>query len=295
MLNINMTAHQTSTSQLAFGLLKLARLKQWIKNSFVLAPLLFASKFTDPLALIHAMLATVLFCIASSATYILNDYHDIEQDKKHPKKATERPLASGLIQKQQALMTLFSLYAILLFASFFYAKVMLIIAAYLLLNIAYSLSLKHQPVLDIFSIAFGFVLRIYAGACAIAVPVSSWMFVTTLSLAVYLATIKRAQELTHLGPTEGRTVLKFYTPKMLERFADMSATGTLLFYSLFVVTAHPNMVITVPLVLFGFFRYWYLTESTDVSESPTDTLYSDKQLLITVLLWVGCCLWRLWI
>ena len=162
-----------------------------------------------------------------------------------------------------------------------------------MINIAYTISLKHQVVIDIFCIAIGFVLRIYAGASSIAVPVSSWMFVTTLCLALYLATIKRQQELRHSKHPESRSVLKFYTPKLLEKFSDMSAIGTLLFYSLFVMTAHPTMVITVPLVLFGFFRYWYISGSSDLSESPTDALYSDWQLAITVILWIVFCLWGL--
>jgi len=99
--------------------------------------------------------------------------------------------------------------------------------------------------------------------------------------------------LRHSKHPESRSVLKFYTPKLLEKFSDMSAIGTLLFYSLFVMTSHPNMVITVPLVLLGFFRYWYISGSSDLSESPTDALYSDWQLAITVILWIVFCLWGL--
>lgn len=284
-----------STYQAFWGLLRLVRPKQWIKNAFVLAPLIFASKFTDIHSIIEALVAMVLFCIASSATYILNDYNDIELDKNHPKKSKERPLASGQVQQSQALFLLAFLYSILIISSFFFPTILLIIGLYIIVNIAYSLSLKHQVVVDIFTIAFGFVLRIYAGATAIAVPVSSWMFITTFCLALYLATIKRQQELLHSSDKKGRTVLKFYTPKLLDRYAEMSATGTLLFYSLFIMTAHPNMVITIPLVLFGLFRYWFITETDEISESPTDTLFTDWQLGLTILLWISCCMWRLWV
>lgn len=269
------------------------RLKQWVKNAFVLAPLIFANKFSDISCVSNAFLATFLFCIASSATYILNDYHDIEQDKKHPKKSKTRPLASGQIQKSHALILLSFLYIILIASASLMPSVLFVIGLYLIINIAYSVFLKHQVVVDIFTIAFGFVLRIYAGATAINVPVSAWMFVTTLCLALYLATIKRQQELKHSPALCARSVLQFYTPKLLERYAGMSATGTLLFYSLFVMTAHPNMVITIPIVLFGLFRYWFISETDDISESPTDTLFADWQLAATVLLWIIVCLWRL--
>ena len=164
---------------------------------------------------------------------------------------------------------------------------------YLLLNVAYSYWLKHQPVLDIFTIAIGFVLRVYAGAMAIEVPVSSWMFVTTLSLALFLAAIKRRQELVQSG--EGaRKVLKMYSVSIVDKFAEISATGALLFYSFFVMSARPELVITVPFVLFGLFRYWYIVEFVGEGESPTDALLNDKQLLLTVLGWIAASLFALW-
>ncbi len=277
------------------GLIKLIRPKQWIKNSFVLAPLVFSGLFTNLSSITTALSAMLLFCIASSATYIFNDYHDIELDRKHPKKSKERPLASGQVNKRQALLLLFVLYAALLFATLYQPSVLFVIGIYLIINVAYTITLKHQPVIDIFTIAFGFVLRIYAGATALSVPVSSWMFVTTLCLALYLAAVKRRQELEHTKKAEGRTVLKFYSAALLDRYAEMSATGTLLFYSLFVMTSHPGMVSTIPLVLFGLFRYWFITDSSSAGESPTDVLFSDKQLGLTILAWLGICIWSLWV
>jgi len=164
---------------------------------------------------------------------------------------------------------------------------------YLVLNVAYSFWLKHQPVLDIFTIAIGFVLRVYAGAQVLQVSVSSWMFVTTLCLALYLAAIKRRQELV-MSKGEAREVLKHYTVELADRYAEMAATGALLFYSIFVIFTHPDLVITVPLVLFGIFRYWYMVESLNAGESPTDALLSDWQLLATIFLWIACCIWALW-
>jgi 4-hydroxybenzoate polyprenyltransferase len=148
-------------------------------------------------------------------------------------------------------------------------------------------------VLDIFTIALGFVLRVYAGAMALSVPVSSWMFITTLCLALYLAAVKRRQELSQSG-SDGRQVLEKYTVSLVDRYAEMSATGALLFYSMFVMSARPELVITVPLVLFGLFRYWYVVEALDGGESPTDALLSDAQLLLAVVLWVTACAWAIW-
>jgi 4-hydroxybenzoate polyprenyltransferase len=148
-------------------------------------------------------------------------------------------------------------------------------------------------VLDIFTIALGFVLRVYAGAMALNVPVSSWMFITTLCLALYLGAVKRRQELKQSG-SDGRQVLKQYTVVLVDRYAEMSATGALLFYSMFVMSTRPELVVTVPLVLFGLFRYWFVVEALEGGESPTDALLADGQLLTTVVLWVSLCAWALW-
>lgn len=290
-MNRTVTAH-SPWAQLR-GLIKLMRPKQWVKNGFVLAPLMFSGEFLDPVAIQHALWAMLLFCAASSATYVINDIHDIERDRRHPKKSQSRPLAAGIVSVPVALVLLAGLYAVLLSAWFVVPKVLGVIAAYLVLNLAYTFVLKHQPVVDIFTIAIGFVLRVYAGAVALSVPVSSWMFITTLCLALYLAAVKRRQELSQSG-SEGRKVLEKYSVALVDRYAEMSATGALLFYSMFVMSAKPALVITVPLVLFGLFRYWFVVEALDGGESPTDALLADWQLLLTVVLWVLTCVWALW-
>lgn len=277
-----------SPGAVARGLLVLLRPRQWIKNAFVLAPLLFSAKFADPDALRAALLAAVLFCLASSATYVINDIHDVNRDRLHPRKSKSRPIASGLVTVRQALVLLTLLYVLVGLGAVAAPAVVAAIAGYALLNFCYTLFLKHQPVIDIFTIALGFVLRVYAGALALNVPLSSWMAITTLCLALYLAAIKRRQELLVSGDA-GRAVLEKYTLPLLERYAEMSATGALLFYSLFVLTARPAMAITIPLVLFGLFRYWYVVETTADGESPTDVLLSDIPLLVTVVLWGATC------
>ena len=275
------------------GLIKLMRPKQWVKNGFVLAPMMFSGAFLHVAAVSHALLAALLFCVASSVTYIINDMHDIERDRLHPKKSKTRPLAAGIVSAHAALTLLAALSAMLVWGWVVAPKVVMVIAAYLVLNLAYTFVLKHQPVVDIFTIAIGFVLRVYAGAIALNLPMSSWMFITTLCLALYLAAVKRRQELSQRG-TEGRKVLDKYSVSLVDRYAEMSATGALLFYSMFVMSAKPELVITVPLVLFGLFRYWFVVEVLDGGESPTDALLADWQLFLTVVLWLAACGWVLW-
>ena len=279
------------------GLIRLLRPRQWVKNGFVLAPLVFTGGFTDPAEATAAWLAVFFFCVAASAAYIVNDCHDIRHDREHPAKSRQRPLASGQVSVAQALVLLAALYAILAWGWWQQPGVIAVILAYLVLNLAYTFVLKHQPVIDIFIVATGFVLRVYAGAVALSVPLSPWMFVTTLCLALYLAAVKRRQELARNGDGNQaltRKVLAHYSIALVDRYAEMSATGALLFYSLFVMENRPQLIVTIPLVLYGLFRYWFVVESLDGGESPTDALLSDWQLLLIVLLWGAASVWALW-
>ena len=273
---------------------RLLRPKQWVKNGFVLAPLVFAREFRDTAAITNALIAFALFCLASSATYILNDLRDIERDRAHPVKSWSRPLAAGTVKPGTAIALLTVIYAVLLVGCFWSARTMLVVAGYLALNVAYSFWLKHKPVLDIFCVAGGFVLRVCAGAVAIAVPLSNWMLITTLCLALYLAAIKRRQELAKAGD-KGREVLRVYSAALVDRYAEIAAVGALVFYSLFVMSSNnETLPATIPLVIFGLFRYWYVVESVDRGESPTDVALTDAPLVVTVLLWIGICLFALW-
>lgn len=274
------------------GLIKLIRPKQWVKNGFVFAPLVFSGEMHNPDAFIHSLLAAFFFCVASSATYIVNDIHDMDHDRRHPKKSKSRPLASGIVSKNAALVILAALYIVLALGYAVMPKVILVIVAYAVLNLAYTFVLKHEPVVDIFTIAIGFVLRVIAGAAALNLDASAWMCVTTLCLALYLAAVKRRQELAQSG-VDGRKVLQKYSVSLVDRYAEMSATGALLFYSMFVMSARPTLVITIPLVLFGLFRYWYVVEALDGGESPTDALLADWQLMAVVVLWIATCVFVL--
>lgn len=274
------------------GLIKLVRPKQWVKNSFVFAPLIFAGEFLHPDSVYSTLLAAFLFCIAASAVYIVNDLKDIEKDRIHPEKSKKRPLASGQVSPQSAIILLILLYIVLISFWAVVPNVIYVIFIYLALNWAYTFKLKHEPVIEIFIVAFGFVLRVYAGAMALTVPVSHWMFITTLSISLYLASIKRRQELLQSG-SQSRGVLAYYSVTLIDRFAEMSAVTAVVFYSLYVMEVQPKLVVTVPLVIFGLFRYWYIVETLKGGESPTDVIIQDKQILLTVLLWVGCCIWIL--
>lgn len=274
------------------GLIKLIRPKQWVKNIFLFAPLVFSKEFLHLYSVYHVIFAAFLFCMAASAVYIVNDLNDIERDRTHPEKRKKRPLASGEVTIQSAVILLGFLYAALIAAWFITPNVIYIIAVYIVLNLLYSFKLKNEPVIEIFIVAFGFVLRVYAGAIALNVPVSNWMFVTTLSLSLYLASIKRRQELIQNG-SQSRRVLSHYSVTLINRFAEMSATTAIVFYSLYVMTVQSKLIITIPFVMFGLFRYWFIIETLKGGESPTDVVIYDKQILLTVLLWAGFCIWVL--
>jgi len=265
-------------------LIALMRPRQWVKNAFVFAPLIFTGTFTQKDAVYSSALAFIYFCIAASAIYIINDLNDIEADRKHPIKSRKRPLASGAVKTTSAKTLILILVTLFSTSYFTITPVFYVISGYIALMILYSFTLKHQPIIDIFVIAIGFVLRVYAGAVALNVPLSSWMFITTLCLALYLASIKRRQELASTGD-DGRKVLEHYNANLIDRYAEISATGALVFYSLYVMDSKPELVITIPLVLYGLFRYWYIVEKLNGGESPTDALFSDWQLAAVTIIW----------
>lgn len=271
-----------------WAFVRLLRPRQWIKNSFVLAPLIFSGMFIHVISVECAILATVLFCVASSATYVFNDLIDRTADAAHPTKSRTRPIASGEITPAQAKILLGGLYIVIAAAGLWSLATTGVAVVYLVLNAAYTLKLKHIAVVDIFSLAAGFVLRVFGGAVAINVPLSLWMLITTLCLALYLAAVKRRDELVATGGS-GRSVLRLYTVRLLDRYAEMSALSAVVFYGLFVITVRPGLAVTVPLVLFGLFRYWYIAESGVASESPTDAVWADGPLIATVLGWGALC------
>jgi decaprenyl-phosphate phosphoribosyltransferase len=276
----------------SMAIIQLLRPRHWIKNLFVLAPLIFSGRFTLESARLLALFGTLMFCVAASMVYILNDLADRESDALHPAKRLTRPLASGAVSVNAARAVLVILAAMLLAASAVSVPLVIVLIAYIILNLLYSNWLKRIPVVDIFCVAAGFVLRVYAGAVVIDVPLSSWMLVTTLAIALYLAAIKRRDELEVQGDA-ARAVLGQYTVPLLDRFALMASVCAMVFYCMFVVTTRPVLAFTIPFVLFGIFRYWFLVDRQGRGESPTDALWSDRPLAITVVLWGILCAYLL--
>lgn len=274
------------------SLLRLMRPRQWLKNIFVCAPLLFASQFLHPGSLLRALTATALFCVASSSSYVLNDLLDLEQDRQHPVKS-RRALASNEVSPRQAKVLLGCLWALLLPGLLVSPPMMGAILGYLLLNLAYSISLKHVPVVDIFCVAGGFVLRTFAGALAIHVSLSQWMLTTTLCLTLYLAAGKRRHELATNG-SGSRGVLEHYSVQLMDLYAAMAAVGALVFYGIFTIMHRPGLTATIPLAIFGIFRYWYVVERGSGDDSPTDALVADPWLVVVVVSWIGITIWVLW-
>lgn len=275
--------------------LKLIRVKQWIKNVFVLIPLLFSLKFTELSTCITAFYAFLLFCFASSFVYVFNDIADREKDKLHPKKKF-RPLASGTLSVSFAYFLLILLLAIITFLllAIYDEKVFLIICVYLGMNFLYSLKLKHLVLADVFVVALGFILRVYAGAYAIDVEVSSFLFMTTFFLSLFLAFSKRKAELSKTGE-ETRAVLKKYSVEIINQYIIISAGLTILCYSLYTLEPHTiehfgtnRLIYSVFFVTYGIFRYMYLLNFLEEIEDPTEAVYSDKGLFLTCL---GFCLY----
>lgn len=259
---------------------------QWIKNLFVFAPLLFSAKLLVPADLLSTVSAFFAFSFSASAVYVLNDLVDIESDRLHETKRHTRMLAAGKVNKPVAIVLAVMLVAASVALSFSTPKVLAVIGIYLLVNVAYSFWLKHQPVLDIFCIATGFVLRVTAGAQAINVELSAWMAVTTFSLALFLAAMKRKAELKQSAGA-GRLVLQSYTPELVSMFATVSASSAVVFYSLYCLSTKPAMTVTIPVVLFGIMRYWFVSDKSERSQNPSDTIFRDWQLALAALVWLA--------
>jgi 4-hydroxybenzoate polyprenyltransferase len=268
--------------------IRLLRPAQWLKNGFVIAPLIFSRSFVSPSAVAHSLAAFAIFCGAASAGYIINDIFDRESDRAHPIKRLRRPIASGEISVRAAVTIVTILIPILLVAAWFVApKFLLAVALYLGLTTAYSIHLKTMPIIDLFVIACGFVLRVWGGAVAIDVVLSVFMFITTLSLALYLAATKRRQELLSAATaSDFRSVLQHYSVKLMDDYSEIAVVATFVFYGLYIATVRPQLAATVPVVLFGVFRYRYLMEQS-CDESPTDRMVRDPQMIVCAVLWAA--------
>ena len=281
-------------------LLQSLRPAQWAKNLFVLAPLVFGDLLLDGRAATRAGLAVLAFCCASSAVYLINDLRDREEDRKHPLKRL-RPLAAGTLGVPTAVAAMVLLAAtaagIAVWLGWPFA---LLLGTYLALNVLYTLWFKHMVILDVMSISLGFVLRVEAGGVAAGVEVSRWLFLCTTFLALVLAFSKRRHEITLLaGAASGqRRVLDHYSPAFLDQMINVVTASSVVSYALYAVSPETqekfgsqNLVYTIPLVLYGIFRYLYLMYQRPGERNPTEAILRDPPFLINILLWGLAVLW----
>jgi len=279
---------------------KLIRPKQWIKNLFVFAPLIFAKGLFEAELFTLACKAFVTFCLTASAVYIINDIADIEADRAHPEKKT-RPLASGLMTRWNALGMLGVLLTTdVLILIGMDIHFVVILSIYFVINLAYSFKLKEVVLLDVFIIAAGFMLRVLGGAYVIAVPISSWLVLCSLFISLFMGFAKRRGELVQVNERGGvtkRKVLTKYRVDFLDQMLTITAAGTVISYALYTVAPRTleifkteKLVYTTVFVIYGVFRYLFLIHTTRATENPTNAVTSDIPILGTGFLWVASCI-----
>lgn len=276
------------------GLLRSMRPVQWLKNGFVLAPIVFSGMVFVSEAWLRSLLAVAAFCAASSATYLINDVIDREADRQHPLKKL-RPIAAGQVSPRAAAALAAALvtFAIAI-AVWLGGWFPLVLVGYVALVLVYSAALKRAVFLDVMVVAAGFVLRVVGGAVAINVPVSRWLLLVTYLLALYLALGKRRTELAMLGENAGnhRVVLGQYTLPMVDGAISVVLGATVLSYALYTVApdtvakvGSEGLMATVPIVLYGLLRYLYLLHRHELGGSPARALLTDRPLLACVAVW----------
>jgi 4-hydroxybenzoate polyprenyltransferase len=296
MLHERLTQIQSDATNPSFlwDLLASARPRQWIKNGFVFAALVFASKLGQPVLVLRTVATFLLFCLLSSAIYLLNDIADREADRQHPLKAN-RPIAAGRVRVPLAAATSGAALALgLAGAALLDYRLGLVAAAYVGLMAAYNLYLKHLVLIDVFAIAGGFVLRAAAGAAAIHVSISPWLYLCTILISLFLGFGKRRHELLLLEDTAGshRRNLEEYSGPLLDDLINIVAGATIIAYSLYTFFAHVEvqnhaMMVTIPFVLYGIFRYLLLVHRTDIAGAPEEAVWKDLPLLADLLLWAA--------
>jgi 4-hydroxybenzoate polyprenyltransferase len=269
------------------------RPRQWTKNLLLFAGLVFAAKLGDVTRWLEACLAFAVYCAASSAAYLANDVRDAPHDREHPVKRF-RPVASGELPARTALV----LAGVLVVLAFGGAAVLgwgsvAFLAAFLVLQAAYTGGLKHLVLIDVMAIAGLFVLRAAAGAEAVDVRISPWLLICTGLLALFLALAKRRAELVLVGADEtpGRPVLEGYSLALVDQLVSVVAASTVIAYSLYTFTARDSkaMMATVPFVVYGVFRYLLLLHRRDLGEEPENVLLTDVPLLLTIAAWAATC------
>ncbi len=279
------------------------RPEQWTKNLFVLAGLLFGRRLLHGESVLLALAAFAIFCALSGAVYLFNDVLDRDADRAHPLKSA-RPIASGALSPRLAVIAAGILGIGAIQSALLVTPLLAVVAAaYLILLLVYSTFLKHIVILDVLTIAAGFVLRAVAGAVAVDVPISHWLLVCTTLLALFLALSKRRHELTLLAgeAIEHRRILQEYSPYLLDQMVGVVTASTLVAYAIYATSTETaerlgtdRLGLTIPFVLYGIFRYLYLVHQRHGGGSPAAMLLADRPLLICVALWGACVMLMLY-
>ena len=278
-----------------FLIFKTMRPRQWTKNLLVFAALIFSQNLSNLPMVSDATIAFIIFCLLSGSVYTLNDLLDVKQDRTHPKKS-QRPLASGKLQPPIAIVS-GSILVLLSLANAFWLNTNFgfIALGYFILQIAYSTALKHIVILDVLAVSIGFVLRAIAGAEVINVPISSWLLVCTILLALFLSLGKRRHEIILLedNAADHRKILFEYSPALLDQMISVVTASTVVAYALYTMSAETitkfqtdNLKYTIPFVLYGIFRYLYLIHQKSEGGSPEKILLNDRPLLINIILYL---------
>jgi 4-hydroxybenzoate polyprenyltransferase len=279
---------------LVLNVVRSLRPEQWTKNLILFGGLLFGQRLFDLQSVLYAAAAFVIFCALSGVVYLLNDVADRDGDRVHPLKR-HRPIASGALPASTAVAAAAAIGLLALVAAFLLrVQFGFFAAAYLALLTFYSGPLKHVVIIDVLTIAIGFVLRAAAGAVAIDVPISNWLLFITILGALFLALSKRRHELVLLadGATGHRPILQEYTPYLLDQMIAVVTASTLVAYAFYTVSPdtvekfHTNHLgLTLPFLLYGIFRYLYLVHQKEGGGSPSEMLLNDRPLLACVALW----------
>ena len=280
----------------ALSLVLSLRPSQWTKNLIIFLPLMFAQRLLDVGSVLHSVAAFVIFCALSGVVYLVNDVADREADRQHPVKR-HRPIASGALPVGAAIGWAVAIGGVALAAAFWLRPLFgVVAAAYVALLSLYSGQLKHIVILDVLTIAIGFVLRAAGGAVALAVPISHWLYVLTILLALFLALSKRRHELVLLadGATSHRRILEEYSPYLLDQMIAVVTASTIVAYAFYTVSPETvqkfgtdRLILTLPFPLYGIFRYLYLVHLKEGGGSPSDMLLTDRPLLVCVGLWAA--------
>jgi len=263
----------------------LTRPFQWVKNVIIFIPLIFAKKLFVLDAFVLSSIAFVSFILASSIIYIFNDICDLEKDKKHPIKKN-RPLANNSLKKKDAYLLIILLGLLLLVLLKSNISILGIIIIFFVLNIFYSLYFKNVIIIDLIIVSLSYVIRVLAGSIVINVALSAWLLICVFSTSLFLISFKRLAEIKISG-FKSRPILKKYNNEILLKIIDVSAICSIIFYSLYTVFVNPNLIYTVPLIFLGFFRYYYLYYTAKTfEESPVKIIFSDKPILVLLILWL---------